>query len=51
MEFYSKTCRMELYSFSQNREVSDNIFVQNNVYRIKFILIILVVQLYVLKVI
>jgi hypothetical protein len=50
MRLNSKTCRMEFLSSSQNHKVSDKRFLHNKIYHNKFILLILILQMYILKV-
>jgi hypothetical protein len=49
MKFNSNPCRTKFYSSSQNRKVSDKRIMYNKVYHIKFILVTLVVQIYILQ--
>jgi hypothetical protein len=50
MKFNSKTCHMKFSSSSYNYKVSAKRFVHNKVYHNKCILIILVLQMYIVKV-
>jgi hypothetical protein len=49
MTFTLKTCRIEIPSTSQNHRVSTKMFKHNKVYHSKFILIIFILEIYILK--
>jgi hypothetical protein len=50
MKFNSNTYHMKFSSSSQNPKISAKRFVHNKLYQNKFILIILILQIYILKV-
>jgi hypothetical protein len=49
MKLNLNPCRTEFKSSSQNHEISEKRIMQNKVYHIKFILVILVVQIHILQ--